>query len=89
MDFPCADKTWYYNPQAGKCYKLLSDKPNYSPNEAEDACNQVISEYPRVAVQVSEIRKAEDLGALMSLLVMQNVKDKIILNARRKGRPIQ
>uniref|UniRef100_A0A0R3SU39 C-type lectin domain-containing protein n=1 Tax=Hymenolepis diminuta TaxID=6216 RepID=A0A0R3SU39_HYMDI len=84
LDFPCADLTWHYNSSSGKCYKLLSDKPSYSPDEARDACNEVISAYPKVKVQIAEVHNADQLEALMAVLISYNVKDRILLNARRE-----
>ncbi|KAM3187269.1 hypothetical protein ACTXT7_002642 [Hymenolepis weldensis] len=87
LDFPCADLTWYYSSSSGKCYKLLSDKPNYSPDEAKDACNEIISAYPKVKVQIAEVRNADQLEALKAMLTSYNVKDRILLNAKREGKP--
>ncbi|VDL61298.1 unnamed protein product [Hymenolepis diminuta] len=82
-DFPCEDSKWIYHPSTGKCYKLASASQPFAPADAKKKCGAIMQGYPAVTVSVVEIRTAEELKALKSVLIEYSLKEKINLGARR------
>lgn len=84
--FPCEDSSWTYQPSAGKCYKLASATGGYNLANAVTACNQRVSAFNNLKINVAELRSNTDVEALKSALIDFAIKEKINIGAQRVGK---
>uniref|UniRef100_A0A5K3F1N9 C-type lectin domain-containing protein n=1 Tax=Mesocestoides corti TaxID=53468 RepID=A0A5K3F1N9_MESCO len=82
-NFPCADSSWSYVPESGKCYKLSSNNLRYNWTIGQDICSKMLQRFPNVSVSIAETRDVLESEELKGFLVGRAIKEKIWLNAVR------